>query len=150
MHPLFRSVCHMTDTDPCSHLDQGRLEVVLPLDDYLGITEAEVRCSICNRSFLIELLDISGTQRAFRLTAIEQIIADQLVRDLTRGSCDAQRAATQVQAVKTLYAPSTFWLVTQHGAFSDLQLNQADTALPTCSWRELPLDGKWLANRIRP
>lgn len=112
----------MTDNDPCtrsdstrsdsthpdcSHLDRGRLEVVLPLDDYLGITEAVVRCSTCNQTYLIELLDISGIKRAFRLTAIEQAIADQLIRDLTRGSCDAQRAATEVQAVKTLYGPST-------------------------------------------
>ena len=136
----------MTDTEPCSHLDRGRLEVVLPLDDYLGITEAVVRCSTCHQAYLIELLDISGTRRAFRLTAIEQTIADQLIRDLTRGSCDAQRAATEMQAVKTLYVPSTQWLVTQHGAFSEVQLHQADSPLPNCSWRELPLDGRWLAN----
>lgn len=105
-----------------------------------------MRCSTCNQTYLIELLDISGIQRAFRLTAIEQAIADQLIRDLTRGSCDAQRAATEVQAVKTLYGPSTLWLVTRHGAFSDIQLNQADSPLPNCSWRELPLDGRWLAN----
>jgi hypothetical protein len=136
----------MTDIDPCSHLDRGRLEVVLPLDDYLGIAEAVVRCSTCCQSYLIELLDISGIKRAFRLTAIEQTIADQLVRDLTRGSCDAQRAATEVQAIKTRYVAPTLWLVTQHGAFSDIQLNQSHTPLPTCSWRELPLDGRWLAN----
>lgn len=140
----------MADNEPCSHLKSahlagGQLEVVLSLDDYLGIAEALVRCPACHQHYLIELLDIKETRRAFRLTAIDPAIADQLVRDLTRGSCDAQRAATEVQTVKTLHAQSTFWLVAGNGSFTDLELNNANAPLPTCTWRELPLDGRWLA-----
>ena len=134
----------MTGNEPCSHLEGGQLEVLLSFDDFLGIAEAVARCPACHQRYLIELLDIKGTQRAFRLTTIEQTIADQLVRDLTRGSCDAQRAAIEVQAVKTLHAQPTFWLVSSNGSLADLQLNRADMPLPTCNWRELPLDGWWL------
>lgn len=139
----------MAGNEPCSHLAGGRLEVVLSLDDYLGVGEAVMRCPLCGQCYLVELLDIRESRRAFRLSVLDQRIADQLVHDLTRGGCDSRRSATEVQAVKALSPQSSFWLITQHGSFAELELIRTDTPLPTSNWRDLPLDGCWLETRIQ-
>ncbi len=136
----------MAGNEPCPHLAGGQLDVVLALDDYLGLSEAVMRCPRCGRHYLIELLDIRDNRRAFRLSPLDEHIAKQLVRDLTRGSCDVQRSIALVQAVRAQHPQSSFWLITRNGSFADLALIHADRPLPTVHWRDLPIDGGWLGS----
>ncbi|MCP5183358.1 MAG: hypothetical protein H6993_05305 [Pseudomonadales bacterium] len=135
----------MPDLQPCPHLCASGLGIELVLDDYLGIAEAVARCPVCDTHYLLELLDIGGNVRAYRLAPLAAAVATRLIRDLTRGSCDANRAGAEVQAIRVQHPVSRWWLRVMDGDFKSVQLQHAATNLPITPWRELPLDGRRLA-----
>jgi hypothetical protein len=134
----------MPNLSPCEHLQSSGLETSWVLDEWLGIAEAITRCPVCSRDYLLELLDIDGPRRAWRLTPIDSKSAAMLVHDLRSGSCDPNRAAAEVYAVKTTQPPSPVVVVSGDGSLVGLrQVNTGETASGR-PWRELALDGSWL------
>ena len=73
----------------------------LVLDEHLGITDALMRCRDCGRFYLLEMLDWRERRRVMRVAPLETPAAERLIRDLTRGSCDVNRAGAEVQHVRT-------------------------------------------------
>jgi len=134
----------MPHLSPCEHLQHGRLEICRVLDEWLGVAEAIASCSVCGRDYLLELLDIDGSRRAWRLTPLDPVAAKQLVHDLNSGSCDANRAAAEVYAVKAAQPPSPVVVVSEDGALVGLRRVDTADAQPGTHWRELALDGRWL------
>ncbi len=134
----------MTSELPCEHLDGGRLQLELLLDDWLGTAEAIVRCPRCQRDYLLELLDIHGGRRAWRLAPLDAEFSKRLIHDLARGSCDVNRAATEVHAVKAAHPVTRFVVVSADGSLSALRLITTERSQTSTSWRDLSLDGQWL------
>jgi hypothetical protein len=129
---------------PCADLENGRLELEVLLDDWFGIAEAIARCPECGQDYLLELLDIHGSMRAWRLAPLDADASRRLVRDLSRGSCDVNRAASEVHAVKAAH-PVTGWVVVSaDGSLAGLHLVETRSPQTNRSWRDLPLDGDWL------
>lgn len=138
----------MAPPTPCEHLAAGQLTTELPLEDWFGTAEAITSCPICPAHYLIELLDIDGPRRAFRLTMLDKAAAALLIRDFTRGSCDPGRAAAEVNALKAQYPRTNFVIVSHDGSLRDLQLIHASQPLPSTHWRELPMRGEWLRETL--
>ncbi|MBM4204811.1 MAG: hypothetical protein FJ194_11770 [Gammaproteobacteria bacterium] len=134
----------MPRLSPCEHLQPGRLETRRVLDEWLGVAEAIASCAVCSRDYLLELLDIDDSRRAWRLTPLDPVAARQLVHDLNSGSCDANRAAAEVYAVKAAQPPSPVVVVSEDGSMEGLRRVDTAEAQPTAHWRELSLDGGWL------
>ena len=134
----------MTTPSPCPHLQGGRLETLLLLDAWLGIAEAVTRCPLCGQCSLLELLDIDGNRRAWRLTPLDTGQAAGLVRDVNRGSCDVHRAGNQLHALRASHALPAQVVISEDGSLTGLRLGHGAGPLPSTSWRELPLDGQWL------
>lgn len=116
------------------------------LDEWLGIAEAIARCPECGQDYLLELLDIQGSRRAWRLAPLEPDVSDRLIHDLTRGSCDVNRAAAEVHAIKAAHPVTRWVLVSADGSLTGLHLIATDSPQTTRSWRDLPLDGSWFRN----
>jgi hypothetical protein len=134
----------MPSVTPCPHLERGKLDTAFVLDDYLGIAEAVTRCAHCDQYYVLELLDISGSARAWRLAPLDAASASALIHDLTRGSCDVNRAATQIHAIKSQCPLCDCYISSATGSLSDLHVHKVVNPLPVCAWRELPLDGAWI------
>jgi hypothetical protein len=135
-------------SDICAHLIAGAypFQVDLVLDDHLGFTDAVVRCRHCQRAYLLEMLDWANHDRLFRICVLNGDHAQRLIRDLTRGSCDVQRAGAEVQQMKTV-SPFSAWLIlvdTVAPLISAVAPLPAGRDLPGASWRELPCDGTWV------
>jgi hypothetical protein len=135
-------------SDLCEHIATGSypFEVELVMDDQLGLTDAVVRCRHCQRVYLLEMLDWAQDHRVFRISALVDDHAQRLIRDLSRGSCDLQRAGAQVQHLKTAssFAPRLLLIDPSEPRICSLAPLPADRALPSASWRELPCDGSWV------
>ncbi|MFP6815998.1 MAG: hypothetical protein VB949_10080 [Pseudomonadales bacterium] len=135
-------------SDICAHLTTGTypFQVDLVLDDHLGFTDAVVSCRHCRQAYLLEMLDWANHDRLFRICVLNGDHAQRLIRDLTRGSCDLQRAGAEVQQMKTANSFSA-WLVlvdTVGPRISAVARLPAERDLPGTSWRELPCDGSWV------
>ncbi len=162
----------------CTHLVPGPypFESVLVLDDYLGPTDWLVRCRDCAAAYLLEMLDLDGPRRLYRVRAPQAEAIAGLVRDLERGSCDLNRANAQAQhftlASETL--PLLMLLDLSAGTLNALlerktqvevdpqvdavdreidgtaeeKSEKAEEAIPSAGWRELPCDGSWIRRLI--
>ncbi|MCZ6710052.1 MAG: hypothetical protein O7B25_06805 [Gammaproteobacteria bacterium] len=135
-------------SDICEHLTPGTypFQVDLVLDDHLGFTDAVVSCRHCQQAYLLEMLDWANHDRLFRICVLRSDHAQRLIRDLTRGSCDLQRAGAEVQQMKTASAFSG-WLIlvdTVEPQISAVAPVPPERDLPGASWRELPCDGTWV------
>jgi hypothetical protein len=148
-NPAFDCKHAMSTTDqPCEHVRAGQwpFQVELVLDEHLGPAEALMKCRRCGRFYLLEMLDWRGTLRVMRIAALDATQAERLIRDLTRGSCDINRAGAEVQHMRTL-APWTrrLLLVDNAGPVIDAVADvPADVRIPSGSWRGLPCDGTWV------
>lgn len=118
----------------------------LVLDEHLGPTDALMRCRHCGRSYLLELLDWRGNLRAMRVAVLESLHADRLVRDLTRGSCDVNRAGAEVQHMRQLAPLSRVLLLVDTGGpvIDAVAEVPAGVTIPGASWRALPMNGHWI------
>jgi hypothetical protein len=90
-------------TEPCEHLEAGAwpLRVELVLDDSMGFTDALVRCRVCDRAYLLEMLDADAGTRLMRVAPVDPDVAAGTLHDLGRGSCDLTRAGAQVHQLQT-------------------------------------------------
>lgn len=73
------------------------------LDDSGGLTDGLVRCSVCDASYLIELLAWRGPTlalRRFRVSTMRKADAALYVRDIARGSCDLNRSGAERSALE--------------------------------------------------
>ncbi len=131
---------------PCDHLTAGAypLEIDLTLDEHLGFTDALTHCRDCGQPYLLELLDWRDGLRLFRMSMPSPAHAQQLVHNLTRGSCDLRRAGAEVQNLQTASPFQRKLLLIDTAVPAIRGLVDAGTLpLPTASWRKLPCDGTW-------
>ncbi|HEX7037378.1 MAG TPA: hypothetical protein VF210_16525 [Pseudomonadales bacterium] len=138
----------MAGTDLCEHVRVGRwpFQAELVLDEHLGITDALMRCRDCGRFYLLEMLDWRDRHRVMRVAPMDDAAAERLIRDLTRGSCDVNRAGAEVQYVRTA-TPFTRVLLlidTTGPRIEAVGEPPGDRRIPGASWRELPCDGSWV------
>ena len=125
-------------------------QLQLCLDEHLGMTDALVTCRDCERPYLLEMLDWRDNERLFRVSLPHADRATQLVRDLTRGSCDISRAGAEIHHMQTTLPDSMYLIIIDQNyspsgpAISGIAPKPADRPLPSASWRELDCDGQWL------
>ena len=139
--------------DLCEHIAAGDypFQVELVMDHHLGLTDGVVSCRHCRRAYLLEMLDWANADRVFRISALDNDQARRLIRDLTRGSCDVQRAGAEVQHMKTAtsFAPWLLLVDTAEALIRSVAPLAPGTRLPGQSWRELACDGSWV-KQARP
>ncbi len=142
----------IVNTDLCQHVKVGAypFQLQLCLDEHLGVTDALVTCKECDKPYLLEMLDWRGDERLFRVSLPDADQATQLVRDLTRGSCDITRAGAEVHHMQTTTAASRYLLIIDQDsspsapAIVGIAQKPDDQPLPSASWRELECNGQWL------
>lgn len=138
----------MTATDLCEHVRAGQwpFQAELVLDEHLGITDALMRCRDCGRFYLLEMLDWRDRHRVMRVAPMDGAAAQRLIRDLTRGSCDVNRAGAEVQHVRTATPFSrVLLLVDMAGPVIEAARPAPEgRRIPGAGWRELPCDGSWV------
>lgn len=148
MQHVIRSNVVNGDVGLCEHLRPGSwpLHTELVLDDHLGFTDALLSCRHCGRVYLLEMLDWRHRQRVMRVSVIDPDQAAQLIRDLTRGSCDVARAGAELHHARNraAFLPWLLLVDTRGPRLAGLAQLPPDTRLPGASWRELPCDGHWV------
>lgn len=133
----------MPPTKACnSHADQT-LEIQQVLDAQLYWTDALLRCQACGQYLLGELIDMQAGERLYRLTAVSQAGAQAVLRSIETGSCDLQRAQTELD-----YLDNTGQLCDEvllvEGDQQQTCTWPSGLSLPSASWRELACDGALL------
>jgi hypothetical protein len=135
-------------TEPCAHLEAGawpvRLELVL--DEAMGFTDALVRCRVCERPYLLEMLDEDAGTRLMRVAAVDSDLAEGTLHDLSRGSCDVARAGAQVHQLQTasVFSRVLLWIDPKVPVILALVPVPGGRQLPAAGWRSLPCDGSWI------
>ena len=131
----------------CPHIKAGPypFATVLVLDDHLGPTDWLVRCTSCDRAYLLEMLDWHGPQRLYRLRVPAAEAVAGLVKDLERGSCDLSRAGAEAQhfSLTSERLPDLVLIDLRAGTVVEL-IDVKGLQIPGASWRELPCDGGWI------
>lgn len=90
----------MSQGTPCSHLtSQPDLEVLFVTDTYLSIAQAFTRCTACLQHYQIELVDLTTSIRAFRISTLPSQVVAATVQSLQKGSCDVDRAGAELSFV---------------------------------------------------
>ena len=134
--------------DLCEHVHPGEwpFQVELVLDEHLGPADALMRCRACGRFYLLEMLDLRGSARVMRVAPLQTAEAERLIRDLTRGSCDINRAGAEVQymRMRAPLLPRLILMDTRGPALTAIADVPADVRVPGRSWRDLPCDGSWV------
>jgi len=131
---------------PCDHLkpDTYPLQLDLLIDAELTFTDALLSCRVCHQPYLLELLDRRGSDALFRLSMPDAEQCRQLLRDLNRGSCDLQRAHSELSSLQSMSPYLPYLLLLDCSEPKILQLLELpDIRLPGGSWRQLPCDGQW-------
>ena len=114
---------------------------VLVMDEVGGVADAIVRCKVCARPYLIELLDWSGAsrvQRRYRTSVVDEAILKKYLHNLERGSCDVKRAPAERQSFesRTKLAPTIVELDAKDMSVIGVDAVAADADIPVSSWRE--------------
>jgi len=129
----------------CNHFKAGswpfRIELVL--DDHLGPTEALICCSVCERAYLLELLDWADNLRLFRVAEPGADATRLLLKDLERGSCDLGRAGEEVRqfALVSERLPELLLLDMNDRQIVRRVVVTDPDSIPRGNWRDLPCDG---------
>ena len=131
----------------CSHIKLGTtpFETLFVLEEHLGLASGLVECTSCEATYLLVLIDLAGNDRAYRVAAVEPAHAHAMVHTLSRGTCDIQRAVSEVQ---NLESQSTLLNVTisMNGSTVIGLGRVTDTRdIPRDHWRTLPCDGRWVS-----
>ena len=128
----------------CEHAQPGTepFETLFVIEDYLGLASGIVACRTCDTRYLLELIDLAGPRRAYRLAEVEGAHADAMIRTLTRGTCDINRARSEVQNLesRSRLEPEVLAMEGQR-----VVQRVSGAVIPTEHWRELPCDGRFLA-----
>ncbi len=136
----------MPSAKACLHLtEQFDLEVVHVLDSHLYPTDGFARCRRCGAAYLFEMADIDGDVSVFRISAIASEVMDATVRSLSKGSCDINRAASEVFSLASDSVELDQLLVMRAGEFCGVVPRPHGRQIPRRSWRELNPDGRLIA-----
>ncbi len=131
---------------PCDHLTPGTwpFEVTLVIDQELSFIDALVRCKRCDASYLLERLDQRGSQGLFRVSMPEGQASERVLYDLSRGSCDLNRAGAEVASLKNQapFLPLLLLLDLRQPVIVSV-IDSSSVRLPGDSARSLPCDGSW-------
>jgi len=137
----------MSSGEVCEHVHPGQwpFQVELVLDDHLGFTEALVRCRHCGATSLLRMLDWRGPLRVMRMAPMTSDHGDRLIRDLTRGSCDVNRAGAELQHVRLTPLSRVLILIDTRGPRIEARADApAGVTIPGAAWRDLPCNGEWV------
>ena len=113
----------------------------LVMDEVGGVADAVVRCKVCARPYLIELLDWSGpslVQRRYRTSVVDEAILKKYLHNLARGSCDVKRAPAERQSFesRTKLSRTIVTLDAKDMSVLGVESVAADADIPVSSWRE--------------
>ena len=133
----------------CAHVRLGvaPFERLFVIEEHLGLARGLVECKSCRSTYLLELIDLRGNDRAYRVAELDSSHAHALVRTLTRGTCDINRAEGELHHLENRSAllPA---VVTMRGGLVIGVRSLPDTRnVPKEHWRALPCDGQWLDAR---
>jgi len=131
----------------CPHIRIGvaPFKTLYVLEEHLGLARGLVQCHACAATYLLELIDLVGNTRAYRVAEVDSAHAQATVRTLSRGSCDINRAEGEVQHLESRSSLLPVVVAMEGGLVTGLrQLNDLGE-LPLSQWRDLPCDGQWLA-----
>lgn len=137
----------------CQHLQPGTYPLVIDrvIDDHLGFTDAIAHCRECGSALMLEMLDWRGRLRLFRVSVLDEELVARLLRDLDRGSCDLDRAGSQIAQFQQMHADIDALLLLDTGVPEILALTAAGAErLPRSGWRELPCDGSRITRLLEP
>ena len=114
---------------------------VLVMDEVGGVADAIVRCKVCSRPYLIELLDWSGparVERRYRTSVVDEGILKKYLHNLERGSCDVKRAPAERQSFesRTKLSRTIVALDAKDLRVLGVESAAADADIPVSSWRE--------------
>ncbi len=134
------------DASVCTHVASASpgtrpFSTVIVMDDVGGIADGVVRCTQCNRPYLLELLDWSGAarvERRYRTSVVDERILEKYLHNLARGSCDVKRAPAERQSFESR-AKLTRTIVKLDARdlrVLDVETVSADADIPMSSWRE--------------
>jgi hypothetical protein len=130
---------------PCDHLkaDTWPLTIEHTFTMLVVFADALARCRSCGQNYLLELLDVRGHERLYRLSCSDAELSHGLITDLNRGSCDLQRAQAQFDEFSRQSLATEALLWTDSRASSIRGLITTDLAIPVEHWQALPCDGAW-------
>ena len=130
----------------CEHVVHVRagaqpFTTVLVLDEVGGVADAIVRCNVCGRPYLLELLDWSGTaraQRRYRTSIVDETILTKYLHNLERGSCDVKRAPAERQSFEShaRLSRTIVELDAKDLRAIGVETVALETDIPMSSWRE--------------
>jgi hypothetical protein len=129
----------------CEHVAPGASPFVtlFVIEDHLGLASGIVECRECSATCLLELIDIAGERRAYRVATVAPAHAAAMIRTFTRGTCDINRARGELQNLESA-SPLRPVVLVMAGAEIVAVRPVALADLPRAHWRELPCDGRWL------
>ena len=132
-------------SQPCSHITvtHPRLETLFVLDAHLQMADGFVRCPECDAHYLLETVDLSAQQVAYRISRLVPSAVIKTVQSLKKGSCDIHRARNEVFSVSNGAQKLDAILVAENGTFVHL-INKPRQSVPNESWRDLSCDGTLL------
>ena len=132
----------MSAAKPCPHIVQSPdLEIVFVMDQHLHATDGFARCRQCGAGYLFEMTDTAGDVSVFRLSAIDEAAMAATVRSLQKGSCDINRARSEVFSLSNGASALPVLLVMRKGTFTGTVPIPDGCELANRSRRELPCDG---------
>ncbi|MDA1076800.1 MAG: hypothetical protein O3A63_18910 [Proteobacteria bacterium] len=131
-------------SEPCAHLHPGPnpLNADLIIDQHLGPADYVAACRHCGQPYLLEMIDLSGPLRAYRFAVLDEEHARRFLHNMSKGSCDLNRAGAEVMNLATLNPFAKQVLITDVVAGVIVALQPMDH-IPMQSWRELACDGSW-------
>ena len=136
----------------CSHVTPQAqpFETLFVIEEHLGMASGLVECRACHASYLLEMIDLAGNQRAYRVTEVDSAHAIAMVRTLSRGTCDTERARGEVQNLESRSQLLNVTLNMQGGTVINVVPASATAEIPKQHWRALPCDGRWLRTAQAP
>ncbi|MDG2276386.1 MAG: hypothetical protein P8L31_00380 [Pseudomonadales bacterium] len=139
----------MKSVEPCTHITRANpeLETVFVIDAHLQMADGFVRCRHCDAHYLLEMVDLTPTTVLYRAARIEPAAVAKTVRSLTQGSCDINRARSEVFSVLNSATALDGLLTLEQGQFSQWYKTSRQT-IPTGNWRDLPCDGSLIQATI--
>ena len=131
----------------CAHVEPGArpFATLFVIEDYLGLASGLVACRTCGTTWLLELIDLSGGSRAFRVASVEPGHAAAMIRTLTRGTCDINRARGEIENLETRSPLQPVVLTMAADVVLGVQAVPL-AEVPRAHWLALPCDGQWLAS----
>lgn len=130
---------------PCDHLRAGQwpIRIEHTFTMLVSFADAVASCRTCGQTYLLELLDVRGSDRLYRLSICNPELTAQLLTDLNRGSCDLQRAQAQFDEFSRQSQASGTLLWTDSQRSIIREVVTTDLNLPVDGWQSLPCDGSW-------